>query len=114
MKEAQKALFEGFSCGGSWVKLLGIGKMMKKIGFKKVKYEMEASYCLLSTYAWLKIFQRSGAKICIKQQMSFLRVLEDWAKSDSWVILSKSQRIALVDSKSDENIFQKPALCSLQ
>ena len=58
----------------------------RKFDFNKVKYGRKASYCLLSVYAWFKSFQRNGAKICVKHQMSVWGVLEGWAKSDSWVI----------------------------
>ena len=81
-ERSSKGTFEGFSKCGSWVKLLG----MRKIGEKL-------------------IFQRSGAKICVKHQMSFWGSLEGWAKRASWVILKKSQKIALVELKQDENAF---------
>ena len=53
-------------------------------------------------------------KLCVKHQKSFWAASEGWVKSDSWVILQKSQKIALVELKRDENIFWKPALSSLQ
>ena len=59
----------------------------KKIDSNKVKYEIEAFCCLLSMYACFKFFQRGGAKIYVKHQMSFCGFLEGWAKGDSWVIL---------------------------
>ena len=77
----------------------------KKVDLRKVKYVIEAFYCLLSIYAWFKISHRTGAKICVKHQKSFWGALEGWAKSDSWVILKKSQKIALVELKQDENVF---------
>ena len=43
----------------------------RKIDLKKVKYGREAFYCVVSIYAPFKIFQRSGAKICLKHQKSF-------------------------------------------
>ena len=74
---------------------VGDGKNSRKVFFKKVKSEIEAYHYLLSKKTWFRFFQRTGAKICVKHQMSFWGVLEGWAKSDSWVILKKSQKIAL-------------------
>ena len=37
-----------------------------------------------------------------------------WAKGDSWVILKKSQKVALVELKQDEKAFCRPALSSLR
>ena len=85
--------------------VVGDAKNITKIDLRKVKYGIEAFYCLLSIYAWFKIFQRNGAKICVKHQKSFWGALEGGAKSDSWVILKKSQKIALVELKQDENVF---------
>ena len=64
---------------------------------------MEAYHCLLPKNGWFQFSQRSGAKICVKHQMSFLSVLEGWAKSDSWVILKKSHKIALDELKQSES-----------
>ena len=83
--------------------IVGDGKNSRKIDFKKVKWEIEAYHCLLSKNTWFRFFQRSGAKICVKHQMSFLSVLEGWAKSDSWGILKKSQKIALEELKQSES-----------
>ena len=82
---------------------VGDGKNSRKIDSKKVKWGIEAYYCLLSKNAWFRFFQRSGAKICVKHQMSFLSVLEGWAKRNSWVILKKSQKIALEELKQSES-----------
>ena len=98
-----KGTFKGFLGCGSWVTLLGMRKIV-------VKYEIEASYCQLCIYAWFKFFQRNCAGICVKHQMSFSSVLEGWPKSDSSVILTKSQKGALVGFKQDENVFWEPAL----
>ena len=81
----------------------GDEKKKRKIEFKKMKRAMEAYHCLLSKNTWFRFFQRSGAKICVKHQMSFWGVLEGWAKSDSWVILKKSQKIALEELKQSES-----------
>ena len=59
----------------------------KKNDSKKVKYGIEASWWLLSKYAWFNFFRHSGAKISSKHQVSLLGVLEGWGKSESWVIL---------------------------
>ena len=75
------------------------------MNFKEVKYEIEAFICLLFMYASLKVFQRSGAKICVEHQTSIWGALEGWGKSDSWVTLRKSQKIPLVELKQDENVF---------
>ena len=69
--------------------VVGDWKYIRKIDFNKVKYGIEASYCLPFIYAWFEFFQRSGAKICVKHPMSFWAFLEGWAKSDSWVMLKK-------------------------
>ena len=70
---------------------VGDEKKSRKIDSRKVKWGIEAYHCLLSKNTWFGFFQRSGAKICVKHQMSFWGDLEGWAKSDSWVIL-KNQR----------------------
>ena len=82
---------------------VGDTKNSRKIDSKKVKWRIEAYHCLLLENAWLRFFQRSGAKICVKHQMSFWGVLEGWAKRDSWVILKKSQKIALEELKQSES-----------
>ena len=92
----------------------GDGKNSKKIDSKKVKWGIEAYHCLLSKNTWFRLFQRSGAKICVKHQMSFLSVLEGWAKSDSWVILKKSQKVALEKLKRSEKRMLKLTLSSLR
>ena len=51
--------------------VVGDGENGRKIDIKKVKYGIEAFYCLVSIYASFKIFQRSGAKICVEHQKSF-------------------------------------------
>ena len=51
--------------------VVGDVKNGKKIDLGKVKYGIEAVYCLVSIYASFKIFQCSGAKICVKHQNSF-------------------------------------------
>ena len=94
-EESTKGTFEGYLGCGSWVTVFGMEKKSRKIVFKKVKYGIEGYHCLLSKNAWFRFFQRSGAQICIKHQGSVWGVLEGWAKSDSWVILKKSQKIAL-------------------
>ena len=66
--------------------VVGDGQNRRKMDSKEMKYGKRASYCLLSKYAWFRFFQPSGAKICLKHQMSFLGVLEYWGKSDSWFI----------------------------
>ena len=66
---------------------VGDQKNSRKIVFREGKCGREAYHCLLLKIAWFKLFQRSGAKICVPHQMSFLGVLEGWAKRDSWVIL---------------------------
>ena len=81
---------------------VGDRKNSRKIDFKKAKSARKAYHCLLLKNAWFRFFQRSGAKICIKHQMSFWGVLEGWAKSDSWGILKKSQKIALEKLKQSE------------
>ena len=70
----------------------------------------------LSTFqsTWFRFFQRSGAKMCVKHQMSFWGVLEGWAKSDSWVILKKSQKIALEELEQSESRIWKLVLSTLQ
>ena len=82
--------------------VVGDKKSSRKIDSKNVKWEIEAYHCRLSKNTWFRFFQRSGAKICVKHQMSFLGVLEGWAKSDSWVMLKKSQKIALEKLKQSE------------
>ena len=94
-EESTKGTFEGYLGCGSWVTLLGMFQNSRRIDFKKVKYRVEAYHHLLLKNAWFRFFQRSGAKICVGHQMSFLGVLEGWAKSDSWGILKKSQKNAL-------------------
>ena len=83
--------------------IVGDQKNSRKIDFKKVKWGLEVYCCLLSKFSWCRFFQRSGAKICVKHQMSFLTVLEGWAKRDSWGILNKSQKKALVALKQSES-----------
>ena len=83
--------------------IVGDDKNSRKIDSKKVKWGIEAYHCLLSKNTWFIFFQRSGAKICVKHQMSFLSVLEGWAKSDSWVILKKSQKKTLGKLKQSES-----------
>ena len=83
--------------------VVGDAKNWRKIDFKKVKWQIEAYHCVLSQNTWFTFFQRSGAKICVKHQMSFWGVLEGWAKSDSWVILEKSQKSALEKLKQSES-----------
>ena len=68
-----------------------------KIKLSGMKYVIEPFYCLLSINASFKMFQRSGAKICVKHQKSFWGALEGWVKRDSWVILKKSQKNAPVE-----------------
>ena len=68
---------------------VGDWKNSRKIISKKVKWGIEAYHCLLLKNAWFRFFQRSGAQICVKHQMSVWSVLEGWAKSDSWGILKK-------------------------
>ena len=83
----------------------GDGKNSRKIDSEKVKWGIKAYHCLLLKNASFRFFHRSGAKICVKHQKSFWGASEGWAKSDSWVILKKSQKIALVELKQDENVF---------
>ena len=83
--------------------LVGDAVNSRKINSKKMKCEIKAYHCLLPKSFWFRFFQRSGAKICIKHQMSFWSVLEGWAKSDSWVILKKLQKIALGKLKQSES-----------
>ena len=92
--------------------VVGDVETRRKIDLRKMKYGIEAFYCLVFIHAPFKIFQRSGAKICVKHQTSFWGALEGWAKSDSWVILKRSQKIAIVELKQDENVFCEPALSS--
>ena len=87
---------------------VGDRKNGRRIDFKKVKYAIGAYHCLFSKNAWFRFFQRSGAQICVKHQMSFWSVLEGWAKSDLWVILKKSQKIALEELKQSERRILKP------
>ena len=94
--------------------IVGDGNISRKIGSKKVKWGVEAYHCLLPKNTWFKFFQRSGAKIFVKHQMSFLSVLEGWAKSDSWVIPKKSQKKALGKLKQSESRIRKLALSTLQ
>ena len=94
--------------------LVGDRKNSRKIDSKKVKWGIEAYHCLLPKNTWFRFFQRSGAKICVKHQMSFWGVLEGWAKSDSWVILKKSQKIALEELKQSEIRILKLTLSSLR
>ena len=82
--------------------IVGDEENSRKIDSKKMKWELEAYHCLLSKNTWFRFFQCSAAKICVKHQMSFLSFLEGWAKSDSWVILKKSQKIALEELKQSE------------
>ena len=56
--------------------VVGDVKNRSKIDFKKVKWGTEGYHCLLSKNTWSRFFQRSGAKICVKHQMSFWGVLE--------------------------------------
>ena len=93
---------------------VGDWKSSRKINFTKVKYCIEAYDCLLSKNAWFRFFQRSGAKICVKHQMSIRGVLEGWAKSDSWGILKKSQKKALEELKQSEACILKLTLSTLQ
>ena len=86
----------------------------KKTDFKKVKYCVEAYHCLLSKNAWFRFFQRSGAQICVKHQMSLWGVLEGWANRDSWVILGKSQKKALEKLEQGKGRILKPTLSSLR
>ena len=86
----------------------------RKIDFKEMKYSKEAYHCLVSKNAWFGFFQRTGAKICVKLHMSFWDVLEGWTTSDSWVILEKSQQIALDELKQSEKRISKLTLCSLR
>ena len=51
--------------------VVGDVKNDNKIDLWRWKYETEAFYCLVFIYASFKIFQRSGAKICVKHQTSF-------------------------------------------
>ena len=81
---------------------VGDGKNSRKIDSIKVKWRIEAYHCVLSKYTWFRFFQRSGAKICVKHQMTFWGVFGGWAKSDTWVILKKSQKIALEELKQSE------------
>ena len=85
-----------------------------KIDFKNVKWGLEANHCLRLKNTWFRFFQRSGAKLCVKHQMSFWGVLEGWAKSDSWVILEKSQEVALEKLKQNERRILKLKLSSLR
>ena len=62
--------------------IVGDERNSRKIDSKKVKWAVEAYHCLLSKNTWFRFFQRSSAKICVKHQMSFLSVLEVWAKSE--------------------------------
>ena len=93
---------------------VGDAKNSRKIGSKKVKWELEAYHCLLSKSTWFRFFQRGGAKICVRHQMSFLSVFEGSAKSDSWVILKKSQKKALENVKQSERRILKLTLSSLR
>ena len=83
--------------------IVGDAEKRGKIGFTGVKSGIKTYHCLVSKNTWFRFFQRSGAKICIKHQMSFLGVLEGWAKSDSRVILKTSQKIALEELKQSES-----------
>ena len=74
---------------------------------------MAAYYCLLSKNIWFRFFQRRGAKICVKHQMSFLSVSEGWAKGDSWAIWKKSQKKPLEELKQSEKNTLKLALSTL-
>ena len=94
--------------------IVGDVKNSSKFNSKEVKWGIEAYYCLLSKNTWFRFFQRSGAKICVKHQMSFWGVLEGWAKSDSWVILKKSQKKALQELKQSERRILKLTLSSLR
>ena len=93
---------------------VGDGTNGRKIDFKKVKYGVEAYHHLLLKNAWFRFFQRSGAKICVGPQMSFLGVLEGWAKSDSWGILKKSQKEALGKLKQTNGGIWRLTLSTLQ
>ena len=94
--------------------IVGDGKNSRKIDSKKVKQRIEAYHSLLSKNTWFRFFQRSGAKICVKHQMSFWGVLEGWATSDSWVILRNSQKIAPEELKQSERRILKLTLSSLR
>ena len=98
-----EGIFEGFLGCGLWVTLFGMRKNSRKMFSKKVRWAVEAYHCLLSKNTWFRFFQRSGAKICVKQQMSFWGGLEGWAKRDSWVILKKSQKRAPEELKQSES-----------
>ena len=60
-------------------------KMVEKFDFKKMKWQLEAYRCLLFKNTSFRFFQRSGAKICVKHQMSFWGVLEPHPKNPSKV-----------------------------
>ena len=94
--------------------IVGDEKYRRKIGSKKLKWGVEVYHCLLLKNTWFRFFQRSGAKICVKHQMSFWGVLEGWATNDSWVILEKSQKIALEELKQGEKRILKLTLSSLR
>ena len=51
--------------------VVGDAKNGTKIDLMEVKYKIEAFYCVLFIYAYIKIFQQNGAKICVKHQKSF-------------------------------------------
>ena len=93
---------------------VGDVKNGKKIEYKEVRWRIEAYQCLLSKNTWFRFFRRSGAKICVKHQMSFWGVFDGWAKSDPWVILKKSQKIAPEELKQGESRIWKLALSTLQ
>ena len=75
----------------------------RKIVFKKVKCVLEAYHCLLSKNTQFRFFQRSGAKICVKHQMSFWGALEARAKSNSWARLENSHKKAFGKLKQSES-----------
>ena len=93
---------------------VGDAKNGRKISSKKVKSRIDAYHPLLLKNTWFRFFRHSGAKICVKHQKSFWGVFEGWGKSDSWVILKKSQKKALEKLKQSETCILKPTLCSLQ
>ena len=92
--------------------IVGDMKEGRKINSKRKKHCIEAYYCLLPENAWFRFFQRSGAKICVKHQKSFWSVFDGWTKSDSWVILKKSQKIALGELQQSEKRILKPTRSS--
>ena len=76
-ESSTKGTFEGFI--EVWFMGDFVGdevKNCRKMYVIGLRCEIEACHCLLSKSTWFKLFQRSGAKICVKHQMSFLGVLE--------------------------------------